>query len=560
MATKITTQVAEFVTELLSKKLPKNLYYHNLEHTKDVVNAVQKIAIHENCAPEEIELLSLAAWFHDVGYTETYIGHEEESIFIAEQFLKEKNYPEEQIQRISQYIEATKYGHSVQNKLEGIIIDADRLSMGKDDFRIKGELLRKEWEIYFNKSYSNSDWTDEQINYLQSTEFQTEFCKKNYTKQKNNHLKYFKTLQLQYERDQSFTVESTKKGKTIFYKTIYPILKFSLLGIFVSIPLSLTIFGLIHYSFYIGFIAGVFIGFILHSFNYFYDREIIRKFSFPISFSIGTASLMALFILSQFVAILFYEIAIERVAIASLQETEIIQRILLFENSVFILWAALLMSLLLNFYKLSSRIVGKKLFIDYLSGKYHQPVSEERVFMFIDINSSTSLAEKMEPKKYHQLLNKFFNDIAKPIDKYEGEIYQYVGDEVVVTWKMSNLYNASASIRCYFSIDKQIQKLKNEYIQQFGFMPEFKVGMHGGKVITGEVGKNKMEIAFHGDVINTTERILNQCINLKQQVLISEYLLRRLHLPANIKAEFITTKLFKGKENEVSLYTLKKKN
>lgn len=559
MTPKITTQVAEYVTGLLTNQLPENLYYHNLEHTKDVVNAVQKIAIHEHCTTEEIEILTIAAWFHDVGYTETYIGHEEESTFIAENYLREKNYPDNLIKKVIECIEATKYGHLVQNKLEAIIIDADRLSMGKDDFKIKGELLRKEWEIYFNKKYSNYDWTTEQINYLQNTEFQTDFCKKNYTKQKNTHLKYFKTLQLQSDRDQSFKVESSKKGKTIFYKLIFPILKYSILGIFVSIPLSLTIFGLIDYSFYIGTTAGIFIGCILHSFNYFYDREIIRKYSFPLSFSIGTFSLTTLFILSQFIAILFYEITIDRVPIPLLEETEIIQHIIQFENAVFILWAALLMSLILNFYKLSSRIVGKKLFIDYLLGKYHQPVAEERVFMFIDINSSTSLAEKMEPKTYHQLLNKFFNDIAKPIDKYEGEIYQYVGDEVVVTWKMNNLYSASASIRCYFAIDKQIQKLKPEYEQQFGFMPEFKVGMHGGKVITGEVGKNKMEIAFHGDVINTTERILNQCISLKQQVLISEYLLRRLHLPASIKAEFITTKLFKGKENEVSLYTLKKK-
>ncbi len=559
MSSKIISLAADFVSDKLTQHLPKNLYYHNLDHTKDVVNAVQKIAIHENCSKEEIEILLLAAWFHDVGYTETYIGHEEESVFIAENFLNEHHYPKEKIEKVTACIEATKYGHSVQNKLDTIIIDADRLSMGKDDFKIKGELLRKEWEIYFDKKYSNADWNKEQINYLQSTDFQSEFCKKNYTKQKNKHLRQFLALEIQLEKDIPFTFESTQKGKTLLYKYIFPAIKFILLGNFVAIPLSLAIFGLIDYSFYIGTIAGFIIGAVLYSGNYIYDREIIRKYSFPVSFSIGTFSLMSLFILSQFIAILLYEIFVDKIPFYLLKEAEIIQGILLFENIVFITWAALLMSLMLNFYKLSSRIIGKKLFTDYLLGKYHEPVSEERVFMFIDINSSTSLAEKMDPQLYHQMLNKFFNDIAQPIDKYEGEIFQYVGDEVVVTWKMSNLYSASASIRCYFAIRKQLQKLSQEYISRFGFMPEFKVGMHGGRVITGEVGKNKMEIAFHGDVINTTERILNQCITLQQQVLISEYLLRRLHLPASIKAEFITTKLFKGKENEVSLYTLKKK-
>lgn len=101
--------------------------------------------------------------------------------------------------------------------------------------------------------------------------------------------------------------------------------------------------------------------------------------------------------------------------------------------------------------------------------------------------------------------------------------------------------------------------MKPEYTSLFGFMPEFKVGMHAGKVITGEVGRTKTEIVFHGDVINTTERILNQCINLGKKILISENLIRRIALLPNVHAEYVTTRLFKGKENEVSLYTLIKK-
>jgi adenylate cyclase len=101
-----------------------------------------------------------------------------------------------------------------------------------------------------------------------------------------------------------------------------------------------------------------------------------------------------------------------------------------------------------------------------------------------------------------------------------------------------------------------MNRLRDTYIKEYGIAPEFKVGLHGGEVITGEVGKIKSEIVFHGDVINTTERILNQCITLKRQILISENLLRRIDLLPEIKAEYVTTKVFRGKENETSLYTL----
>jgi adenylate cyclase len=176
--------------------------------------------------------------------------------------------------------------------------------------------------------------------------------------------------------------------------------------------------------------------------------------------------------------------------------------------------------------------------------------------MFLDINSSTSLAERMGTEQYHELLNSFFYDIGTPISRSKGEIYQYVGDEVVITWKMKDGLKNANCVRCYFRIIKQMEKLKPVYLQKFGFYPEFKVGMHGGKVITGEVGKNKTEIVFHGDVINTTERILSQCISLGKKMLISENLVRRIGLLPTIHAEYVTTRLFKGKENEVSLYTL----
>ncbi|MCZ2337755.1 MAG: hypothetical protein LC127_06035, partial [Chitinophagales bacterium] len=96
----------------------------------------------------------------------------------------------------------------------------------------------------------------------------------------------------------------------------------------------------------------------------------------------------------------------------------------------------------------------------YLLGKYHKPIEEERIFMFIDINSSTSMAEKMGIEKYHNMLNRFFFDIGSPISRSMGEIYQYVGDEVVITWKMKDGLENANCIRCYYRILKQLDKLR----------------------------------------------------------------------------------------------------
>jgi adenylate cyclase len=193
-------------------------------------------------------------------------------------------------------------------------------------------------------------------------------------------------------------------------------------------------------------------------------------------------------------------------------------------------------------------------------GKYYKPQAEERLFMFIDINSSTALAEKMGPEKYHHMLNNFFRDISPAIAKTKGEIYQYVGDEVVITWLMKDGIKKNNCVRCFFEIEKSLGKLRSEYEKTFGMRPDFKAGLHGGNVITAEVGQLKSDIVYHGDVVNTTERILNQCIPLHRKILVSEYVTRKLNLLPYYEAEFINTMRLKGREAEISLYSIKEIN
>ena len=127
--------------------------------------------------------------------------------------------------------------------------------------------------------------------------------------------------------------------------------------------------------------------------------------------------------------------------------------------------------------------------------------------MFLDLDASSALAETLGDLKYHQFLNEFYYDIADEIVDAYGEIYQYVGDEVVITWKMKRGLESGNCLRPYFQILGKIEKVKQKYIDKFGAYPRFKAAVHCGQVIAAQIGDIKSEIVFHGDVVNTTSRI-----------------------------------------------------
>lgn len=157
-----------------------------------------------------------------------------------------------------------------------------------------------------------------------------------------------------------------------------------------------------------------------------------------------------------------------------------------------------------------------------LSGTYNVPKTENRIFMFLDLKSSTSIAEKLGSQKYHSFLKNIFADITNPIMKSEGDIYQYVGDEVVISWPVDERSNVSNCIHCFFNIKDHLSKLEDKYDGDFGELPVFKAGAHYGTVIAGEIGVIKRDITYSGDILNTTARIQGQCNALSSEFLISK--------------------------------------
>nr|MDQ3102161.1 adenylate/guanylate cyclase domain-containing protein [Bacteroidota bacterium] len=194
--------------------------------------------------------------------------------------------------------------------------------------------------------------------------------------------------------------------------------------------------------------------------------------------------------------------------------------------------------------------------ISYLSGRYHRPRQEMRVFMFLDMHSSTTIAEQLGHKKYFKLLNELFTDITDPIVYSRGEIYQYVGDEISVSWPLRRGVGRQRCIRCFIDIREKLNKKAAHYEKRYGLVPTFKAGFHYGRVTTGEVGLVKKERIYSGDVVNTAARIQNSCNAHNVDNLLSKQLLDVLHLPAEFKVREIGSIRLRGRKEPISLWTI----
>lgn len=209
-----------------------------------------------------------------------------------------------------------------------------------------------------------------------------------------------------------------------------------------------------------------------------------------------------------------------------------------------------------QFYAEVSANIGQVVLNNFFTGKYHKPTKEERIYMFLDMKSSTTIAEQLGHVKYFELLKEYYTDLTDPIIKYSGEIYQYVGDEIVVSWTLENGLKNNNCIQCFFAIKSAIRKQSEKYKKTFSMIPEFKAGFHQGEVTTGEIGVAKREIIFTGDVLNTTSRIQGLCNTYKVDLLISESLIARLDLTSYFQIRSLGRNELRGRDEKIELFTV----
>ena len=192
---------------------------------------------------------------------------------------------------------------------------------------------------------------------------------------------------------------------------------------------------------------------------------------------------------------------------------------------------------------------------DLLRGHYNNPRQENRIFLFLDLNHSTTIAEQIGHEKYFNLLKNFFSDITEPILAHGGHIYQYVGDEIVLSWK-NTPENKLRCLNFVKAAHKALKSKEKNYISQYGVAPSFKTGIHAGDVTAGYIGIIKKDLVFSGDTLNTTARITSKCHDLNSPFLLSAEFLQGLENKNGFLIREIGEMELKGRQEKEKLYSL----
>jgi adenylate cyclase len=216
--------------------------------------------------------------------------------------------------------------------------------------------------------------------------------------------------------------------------------------------------------------------------------------------------------------------------------------------------------LLLTFLSVVRKKYGPGILFPLLMGKYRSPKEESRIFLFMDLKSSTAMAETLGHIRYSAFIRDSIMDINSLLNHYGAQIYQYVGDEIVITWRLSQGLRNAACIEFFFACAKKLNERADYYHAVYGRIPEFKAGLHMGNVTAVEVGDIKRDIAYHGDTINTAARIQEICNDYQANFLTSVYVLDRINgaLPYEVKR--IGAIRLKGKTSLVEIASIEKTN
>ena len=194
-------------------------------------------------------------------------------------------------------------------------------------------------------------------------------------------------------------------------------------------------------------------------------------------------------------------------------------------------------------------------FIDIITGKYMMPKIEKRIIMFIDLKDSTPIAEKLGHIENFKFIRDFIFHVSMAIIEHDGRIYQYVGDEVVVSW----LFEKENTKKCMAAIieaRRNLQKYSDEFRRKYDIIPEFRVGIHMGDVTIGEIGVIKKDLAMSGDTMNTAARIQKACNELNQKFIMSKDFMENSGL-TEWQGESLGIVDLKGKASGIELFSLK---
>ena len=341
--------------------------------------------------------------------------------------------------------------------------------------------------------------------------------------------------------------------------------KFTISGIIITTGFLLGIFyaslsdGFDHiFPFINGAITGTFVGLVISVLELQVFDTRARRLPF-VSLLLLRTILYVIFIPS----VIFFELITARVVRFEMSYREVyfsdeFQNYLQNEDFSVVIAYTVVLSLLVNFTYQISRKMGQGMLWNYITGKYRNPVTQERIFLFMHIANSKEIIDQIGSTGFLEFLNRILYDITESILMYKGVIYEYVEDECVVSWKLDHGVKKNNCLKSVFDILQTIEKNQEYYRNKFGFIPRYEMSLHKGRVLQGEVGVIKSEVAFYGNAMNITARILAKCSELGKRILVSKDVITMLNSPLPYMVEYLGKHNLKGKSQPIELFAISK--
>lgn len=292
-------------------------------------------------------------------------------------------------------------------------------------------------------------------------------------------------------------------------------------------------------AFFIGLIGGGFLA--LCELELFRGRIVFRSFLSSVILKIGVYFIAFAIAIPSIV--LITESIYYGKGIRAHYSSEIYQNFLFEEDLFIILLYALTFICIVIFVREMTLKLGQGVLWNYLTGKYHKPKLEKRIFMFIDLFDSTKAAEQMGGMTFHAFINDFVKDITHSILSFGGIIYRYVGDQIDITWRIESGTKRANCVRAFLAAQNAIHRKREKYLKKYGRIPHFITSMHCGEVVIGQLGDVKSQVVYLGDTIHEIGQIEKEFkhANLEAPILLSDKLLEHLKIPALFSVKKIGT-------------------
>jgi adenylate cyclase len=224
----------------------------------------------------------------------------------------------------------------------------------------------------------------------------------------------------------------------------------------------------------------------------------------------------------------------------------------LWSATAYSIGVSVLFSLLLEI----SYLIGPRRFIRLIAGLYHAPREEERFVLFVDVAGSTGTAERLGDRRSHTMLDRVFSIATGPVLDFGGEIDQYIGDEMIVTWPAASGVGDGRALRCFLAMREALAKASGSFEREFGHAPQVRGSLHFGAVVVGEIGDTRRDIVFHGDVMNTAARLEEASRHVSGGFVVSRSARERLSPVERMGLESLGTFSLRGRLEPLEIFGL----